>query len=142
MDRAWPSFMAPPLSSPSTRKICSAVRCWISCATSSAGRPPMRLPNPSAVRPASPTGSVASFAVRAIAGRGGSSTTSIVGRGADRGYTAFARWLPRPLYQIADRQHGGYQVPQRPGEIGLGDHDHAVVQAKVTHGAARHRTVG
>ena len=39
MDSAWPSFIAPPLSSPSTRKICSAVRCWISAATISAGLP-------------------------------------------------------------------------------------------------------
>ncbi len=56
IDSAWPSLSAPPLSSPSTRKICSAVRCWISCATISAGRPPSRLPRPSAVRPARPTG--------------------------------------------------------------------------------------
>src|SRR5215470_19768341 len=102
----------------------------------------MRLPNPSAVRPASPTGSVASFAVRVIARRGRSFTASIVGQGADCGYTAFARWPARPLYQIANRQHGGYQVAQRPSKIGLGDHDHAVVEAKMAHGAACYRAVG
>src|SRR4029077_47447 len=46
IDSAWPSFIAPPLSSPRTRKIWSAVRCWISCATISGGRPPIRLPTP------------------------------------------------------------------------------------------------
>ena len=30
IDNAWPNFIAPPLSSPRTWKICSAVRCWIS----------------------------------------------------------------------------------------------------------------
>ena len=64
IDSAWPSFMAPPLSSPRTRKIWSAVRCCISCATISAGRPPIRLPTPMAVRPASPIGSLAIFAAR------------------------------------------------------------------------------
>jgi hypothetical protein len=71
---AWPSFIAPPLSSPSTRKICSAVRCWSSLATISAGRPPMRLPRPSVARPATPRGSEASFAVRVTALRGMSAT--------------------------------------------------------------------
>ena len=42
-DSAWPNFIAPPLSCPSTEKICSAVRCCISRATISAGRPPMPL---------------------------------------------------------------------------------------------------
>ena len=74
IDSACPNFIAPPLSSPRTRKIWSAVRCWISVATSSAGRPPMRLPSPSAVRPASPTGRVASLAVRVKARRGRSLT--------------------------------------------------------------------
>ena len=74
MDSAWPNFIAPPLSSPRTRKICSAVRCCISVATSSAGRPPRRFPRPSAVRPASPTGRVASLAVRVKARRGRSLT--------------------------------------------------------------------
>jgi len=39
----------------------SAVRCWISWATISADFPPIRLPRPSAVRPANPSGSPASF---------------------------------------------------------------------------------
>src|ERR1035438_168543 len=43
---------------------------WISWATRSAGRPPSRLPVPSAVRPAYPTGSLASLAVRVTAWRG------------------------------------------------------------------------
>src|SRR5450631_3569670 len=69
-ESACPSFIAPPLSSPRTLKTCSAVRCLISWATNSDGRPPRRLPVPSAVRPARPAGSVASFAVRVIALRG------------------------------------------------------------------------
>ena len=36
---AWPNFIAPPLSSPSTRNSCSAVRAWTSAATTSAGPP-------------------------------------------------------------------------------------------------------
>src|SRR5215469_7286053 len=80
IDSACPNFIAPPLSSPRTRKIWSAVRCWISAATSSAGRPPIRLPRPSAVRPARPTGRVASLAVRVKARRGRSLTSSIVGQ--------------------------------------------------------------
>ena len=66
-DSAWPNFMAPPLSSPSTLNSCSAVRCCTSCATISAGRPPIRLPTPSAVRPATPIGRLASFTLREIA---------------------------------------------------------------------------
>ena len=61
---AWPNFIAPPLSSPSTLNSCSAVRACTSAATSSAGLPPTRLPMPRAVRPAKPSGRVASFAVR------------------------------------------------------------------------------
>ena len=53
-DSAWPNFIAPPLSSPRVRNSCSAVRCWISVITASAGAPPIRLPNPIAVRPAYP----------------------------------------------------------------------------------------
>ncbi len=74
MDSAWPSFMAPPLSSPRTRKIWSAVRRWISSATISAGRPPIRFPTPSAVRPARPIGSPASLAARVTGLRGTSFT--------------------------------------------------------------------
>src|SRR4051794_39368706 len=71
-DIAWPNFMAPPLSSPRVRKSCSAVRCWISLITVSAGLPPSLLPSPSALRPAYPRGSAASRAVRATALRGSS----------------------------------------------------------------------
>ena len=49
---AWPNFIAPPLSSPRVLKTCSAVRIWISVATSSAFLPPTFLPKPIAVRPA------------------------------------------------------------------------------------------
>src|SRR3954454_2138517 len=69
--------MAPPLSSPSTLNSCSAVRAWTSAATSSAGRPPTRLPKPRAVRPAKPRGRVASFAVRVTARLGRSLTASL-----------------------------------------------------------------
>ena len=74
IDSAWPSFIAPPLSSPSTRKTWLAVRCWISLATSSADLPPMRLPKPSAVLPANPSGSPASFTVLLTGLRGTSFT--------------------------------------------------------------------
>ncbi len=52
IDICWPTFIAPPLSSPSVRNSCSAVRCWISASTASAGAPPSRLPRPIALRPA------------------------------------------------------------------------------------------
>ena len=45
--------------------------------TASAGLPPSRLPNPSAVRPAYPSGSAASRAVRTAALRGSSVTRSV-----------------------------------------------------------------
>ena len=70
IDSAWPNFIAPPLSSPRTRKTWSAVRCWISWPTISAEMPPIRLPNPSAVRPKYPSGSPASLAVRCTLPRG------------------------------------------------------------------------
>ena len=66
---AWPNFMAPPLSSPSTRKSCSAARCCSCSLTSSAGVPPNRLPSPRVARPAKPSGSEASFAPRRNAER-------------------------------------------------------------------------
>ena len=69
-DRLWPNFIAPPLSSPRVRNSCSAVRCWTSLSTASAGLPPSRLPTPSAWRPAYPRGSAARRAVRATALRG------------------------------------------------------------------------
>ena len=81
MDSAWPSFMAPPLSSPRTRKIWSAVRCCISCATISAGLPPIRFPIPMAVRPASPIGSLAIFAARVTGFLGTSFTPTILPHG-------------------------------------------------------------
>src|SRR5262249_60271231 len=71
-------FIAPPLSSPRTLKTCSAVRCWTSPTTISAGRPPIRLPRPRAVRPAKPIGSVASLAERVTARRGRVFTIYIV----------------------------------------------------------------
>ena len=55
--------MAPPLSSPSTAKTCSAVRALISALTSSALRPVNRLPQPAATRPAVPSGRLANRAV-------------------------------------------------------------------------------
>src|SRR3954447_26694801 len=67
---ACPNFIAPPLSSPSVRNSCSAVRCWISVSTVSAGAPPSRFPSPIAVRPAYPRGRAANRAVRAAALRG------------------------------------------------------------------------
>ena len=51
-DSAWPNFIAPPLSSPRVRNSCSAVRCWTSVITASAGLPPSRFPSPIALRPA------------------------------------------------------------------------------------------
>ena len=66
-DNACPNFMAPPLRSPSTRKSCSAVRACTSVSTDSAGWPTSRRPMPTVVRPAKPSGSVASRAVLATA---------------------------------------------------------------------------
>ena len=77
IDSAWPSFIAPPLSSPRTRKIWSAVRRWISSATISAGRPPIRFPTPRAVRAARPIGSPASLAARVTEFRGTSFTVAL-----------------------------------------------------------------
>ncbi len=71
---AWPIFMAPPLSSPRTLNICSAVRAWSSACTISAGLPPMRLPSPHAVRPACAAGSAAIFTLRVSAFLGISGT--------------------------------------------------------------------
>ena len=82
---AWPNFMAPPLSSPRVRKICSAVRACISAATASADRPPTRLPIPSAARPAMPRGRAASRALRATVRRGRSLTQPWSHRRARRG---------------------------------------------------------
>ncbi len=76
-DSAWPNFIAPPLSSPSVRKSCSAVRCCISVITTSPGRPASRLPSPIALRPAYPSGSAASRAVRATVLRGRSAMPSV-----------------------------------------------------------------
>ena len=73
-DSACPNFIAPPLSCPSTAKSCSAVRRCSSSVTSSADRPPSRLPSPSVARPATPSGSEASRAVRLTARRGMSVT--------------------------------------------------------------------
>ncbi len=77
IDSAWPTFIAPPLSCPSTLNSCSAVRCWISAATASGSIPVTRFPKPSAARPAYPRGSEASFTVRAMAQRGMSVTLSL-----------------------------------------------------------------
>ncbi len=76
-DSAWPNFIAPPLSWPSTLKSCSAVRCWISAEMTSGAMPVTRLPKPSTVRPANPSGSAASLAVRVTARRGMSVTRSL-----------------------------------------------------------------
>ena len=116
MDSAWPNFIAPPLSSPRTRKICSAVRCWISVATSSAGRPPRRFPRPSAVRPASPTGRVASLAVRVKARRGRSLTIPLsVSRQDGCHHPSWVIQL-RPLYAAGPRRGAGAlgRDPWRP----------------------------
>ena len=55
-DRAWPNFIAPPLSSPSTEKSCSAVRACSSAATASAGAPPDPLPDTEGGAPGMPQG--------------------------------------------------------------------------------------
>src|ERR1700756_2396505 len=64
-DSAWPTFMAPPLSSPRTVNSWGAAFSSSSAWTSSRDLPVNRLPNPSAARPAKPTGMLASFALRA-----------------------------------------------------------------------------
>src|SRR5690606_29974760 len=74
--RAWPNFIAPPLSSPSTAKSCSALRAMSWAEISSPSPPTSRLPNPAAARPATPSGRLASLAVRAAVRRGMSVTSS------------------------------------------------------------------
>ena len=71
---AWPNFMAPPLSSPSTANSCSALRAIIWAEISSLSPPTSRRPQPAAARPATPSGRLASFAVRAAVRRGMSVT--------------------------------------------------------------------
>ena len=74
--RAWPNFMAPPLSSPSTSNSCSALFA-MSCAEICSPSPPASLrPQPPTARPATPRGRLASFAVRAAVRRGISVTTA------------------------------------------------------------------
>ena len=70
-DIAWPTFIAPPLSCPSVANSCSAVRCCTCAATTSAGRPPIRLPSPTAERPRCAAGTAASRATRPSRPRGG-----------------------------------------------------------------------
>ncbi|CAB5045677.1 unannotated protein [freshwater metagenome] len=60
---ACPNFMAPPLSSPRTLKICSAVFAWACAVASCADMPPKRLPNPIARRP---TWRIGRAAIRAL----------------------------------------------------------------------------
>src|ERR1700694_3681936 len=64
-DSAWPTFIAPPLSSPSTVNSWLAAFSISSALTSSQDLPVSRLPKPNAARPAKPTGRLASFALRA-----------------------------------------------------------------------------
>ena len=64
-DSAWPTFIAPPLSSPRTVNSWLAAFSISSALTSSFDLPVSRLPNPSAARPAIPTGRLASLALRA-----------------------------------------------------------------------------
>ena len=74
-DRAWPTFIAPPLSSPRTVNNCWAALSISSALTSSFDFPVKRFPKPMAARPAMPTGSEASLAFRAARPRLMSLTT-------------------------------------------------------------------
>ncbi len=128
MDRAWPSFMAPPLSSPSTRKIC------VRCSLLDLVRHQLSGPSTDALAesqrgPASqPDGQRGQ-----LCGTGNRAARKIVHRfhcrsGCDARPHPRSRATVRcraTLHRIADRQYGGYQVPQRPVEIVLGDQDHA-----------------
>ena len=64
-ESACPTFIAPPLSSPSTVNSCWAALSMNSALTSSLDLPVSRLPKPNAARPAMPTGKLASLALRA-----------------------------------------------------------------------------
>ena len=98
---AWPSFIAPPLSSPSTANSCSAAFA-LNCASISPLSPPASLrPKPMAARPAIPRGMLASLAVRAELLRGISDTTPSCLTGASFARNrcqvlATAGYLPRP----------------------------------------------
>ncbi|SKV61976.1 Uncharacterised protein [Mycobacteroides abscessus subsp. abscessus] len=63
-DNACPTFMAPPLSSPSTLNSSSAAFSKSSALTSSADVPVSRLPTPRTARPAMPAGRLASLVIR------------------------------------------------------------------------------
>ena len=76
-DSACPNFMAPPLSSPSTAKSCSAPRRATSAEISPASPPASRRPHPAAVRDANPRGSDARRAERWTDRRGISSDDTL-----------------------------------------------------------------
>ena len=122
IDSAWPSFIAPPLSSPSTRNTWSAVRCWISLATSSADLPPIRLPRPSAVLPANPSGSPASFTVL-LTGLRGTSFTLFILRQLKNFYSERTRGDPHSHHSRATR-HTPPRGRERPRAVLLGTTRH------------------
>src|SRR5271170_429372 len=103
-DNAWPTFIAPPLSSPRTVNNWLAAFSISSAWTSSFDLPVSRLPNPSAARPAKPTGMLASFALRAALLRLMSATSPSSMTGGpwppsiwQHVLSARTQWMSRPL---------------------------------------------
>src|SRR5450759_555945 len=118
IDIVGPNLIAPPLSSPRTLKSCSPVRAWTSEATSSADLPPTRLPSPSAVRPANPSGNAASLAARVTAFRGGHSPRHcrLLDRAAAQRMRKPAPYLDRrPGQGELERQTVGDRLPIQEG---------------------------
>ena len=48
---------------------------------------------------------------------------------------------PGSMWRLADSQHGGDQIVQRPGQVLLGDQDNLVIDAKMADRPFRNRTV-
>ena len=90
------------------------MRCWISAEITSAAMPVTRLPSPSAARPAKPSGSAASVAVRPTARRGMSVTRSIETLGVRRWGASSAR---DPTSSVR-HPHAGCWRPPTPDRLG------------------------
>jgi len=49
---------------------------------------------------------------------------------------------PGPLHRLAQSEHRGHQIQQRPAEVMVGDEEVPVIQAEMIDGVARNRPVG
>ena len=107
-----------------------------------AGRPPSRLPRPSAVRPASPTGRVASFAVRVIARRG-RTTDSFVGHKISPATATAIMLSPGPPPPLPIRQDEFQRaVGHSAGRCGPVDEGQGLRGGLAGHRCRQHRVAG